>query len=226
MNYYPSSADSLTLTQNRVLKNTYWLLALSLLPTMIGAVIGVQMNFAFMQGSPIMSLLILMAGMYGMMYLIEKNRNSAAGVFLLLGFTLFMGVLLGPLLQRTLGLQNGAQLIFMAAGSTSLVFFAMATIATTIKRELVGLGKFLTVGAFALLGAMVLNIFLQLPLFHLMICGAFSIFSSLMILYQIHSIVRGGEDNYISATLTLYISIYNLFTSLLQIFMAFGGDRD
>lgn len=226
MNYYPSSADSLTLTQNRVLKNTYWLLALSLLPTMIGAVIGVQMNFAFMQGSPILSLLILMAGMYGMMYLIEKNRNSAAGVFLLLGFTLFMGVLLGPLLQRALGLQNGAQLIFMAAGSTSLVFFAMATIATTIKRELVGLGKFLTVGAFALLGAMVLNIFLQLPLFHLMICGAFSIFSSLMILYQIHSIVRGGEDNYISATLTLYISIYNLFTSLLQIFMAFGGDRD
>lgn len=226
MNYYPSSADSLTLTQNRVLKNTYWLLALSLLPTMIGALIGVQMNFAFMQGSPILSLLILMAGMYGMMYLIEKNRNSAAGVFLLLGFTLFMGVLLGPLLQRALGLQNGAQLIFMAAGSTSLVFFAMATIATTIKRELVGLGKFLTVGAFALLGAMVLNIFLQLPLFHLMICGAFSIFSSLMILYQIHSIVRGGEDNYISATLTLYISIYNLFTSLLQIFMAFGGDRD
>lgn len=226
MNYYPSSTETLTLAQNRVLKNTYWLLALSLLPTMIGAVIGVQMNFAFMQGSPIMSLLILMAGMYGMMYLIEKNRNSAAGVFLLLGFTLFMGVLLGPLLQRALGLQNGAQLIFMAAGSTSLVFFAMATIATTIKRELVGLGKFLTVGAFALLGAMVLNIFLQLPLFHLMICGAFSIFSSLMILYQIHSIVRGGEDNYISATLTLYISIYNLFTSLLQIFMAFGGDRD
>lgn len=226
MNYYPSSTETLTLAQNRVLKNTYWLLALSLLPTMIGAVIGVQMNFAFMQGSPILSLLILMAGMYGMMYLIEKNRNSAAGVFLLLGFTLFMGVLLGPLLQRALGLQNGAQLIFMAAGSTSLVFFAMATIATTIKRELVGLGKFLTVGAFALLGAMVLNIFLQLPLFHLMICGAFSIFSSLMILYQIHSIVRGGEDNYISATLTLYISIYNLFTSLLQIFMAFGGDRD
>lgn len=226
MNYSPISSAPLSLAQNRVLKNTYWLLALSLLPTMIGAVIGVQMNFAFMQSSPIMSFVILMAGMYGMMYLIEKNRNSAAGVFLLLGFTLFMGVILGPLLQRALGFRNGAQLIFMAAGSTSLVFFAMATIATTIKRELAGLGKFLTVGAFALIGAIVLNLFLQLPLFHLVICGAFSVFSSLMILYQVNSIVRGGEDNYISATLTLYISIYNLFTSLLQIFMAFGGDRD
>lgn len=222
---FPSNSQPISLSQNRVLRNTYLLLALSLIPTLIGAVIGVQMNFAFLKGG-ILSVLVLFAAMYGMMFLIEKNKNSSIGVILLLAFTFFMGVLLGPILQRTLGLNNGAQLIFMAAASTSGVFFIMALIATYIKRELPFLSNFLSVGAIVLMIGIILNIFLQLPVLHLVLCAAFVIFSSLMILFQLNEIIRGGEMNYISATLTLYISIYNLFTSLLQLFGFFGGDRE
>jgi len=211
-------------TRNEVLKNTYLLLALSLLPTAIGALIGINMSFMFLAASPIMGSLLMIAGMYFMMFMVEKNKYSFAGIVWLMGFTFLMGVLLGPLLQFALRVPNGSSLILLAALLTSAVFFVMSAVAFTVKRELSGVANFLTVGAVVLFIAIIANIFLRMPGFYLMICGAFVIFSSLMILWQVNQLVRGGETNYISATLTLYISIYNLFTSLLQIILAFSGN--
>lgn len=212
--------------QQRVLRNTYLLLAVTLIPTAIGAMIGTNLNLAFMRASPVVSFVVILAVFYGWIWAIEKNRNSGLGVALLLGFTLFMGLLLGPLFQSVLGLKNGAQLIMMAAGGTAAVFFGLAGVASSTKRDFSGLGKFLFVGAIVIMLGVVANLFFQSPIAHLVILGAFIIFSSLIILWQINGLVRGGETNYISATLTLYVAVYNLFTSLLQLLGIFGGDRD
>jgi modulator of FtsH protease len=214
------------LAQHRVLRNTYWLLALSLIPTAIGAAIGTNLDFGFMRASPMLSFVGVLVVFYGWIYAIEKNRNSALGVGLLLGFTLFLGILLGPLFQRVLGFSNGVQLVMMAAGGTAAVFFAMAAVATTTKRDLSGLGNFLTVGVIVIMLAVVANVFFQNMTAHLVILAGFILLSSLIILWQVNNIVRGGETNYVSATLTLYVSIYNLFSALLQLLGIFGGDRD
>ena len=221
-----SASSTLAASRNKVMRNTYWLLALSLLPTLVGALIGVQMNFGFMRASPIVSSLLMMVVLYGMMFAIEKNRYSSLGVGLMLGFTFLMGLLLGPLLQAALALRNGGQLIALAAGGTSAAFFALAAIASTTKRDLSFLSKFITVGVVVLMVAVVANIFLQLPALQLALSVGFILLSSAIILYQIKEVVDGGEDSYISATLTLYVSLYNIFSSLLQLLMAFGGDRD
>jgi modulator of FtsH protease len=212
--------------RNQVLRNTYLLLALSMIPTAIGALIGMSMSFRFLAASPIMGTLLLIGGMYFMMFMVERNKNSFAGVVWLMAFTFMMGALLGPLLTFALRVPNGSSLILLAAILTSAVFFTMTAIAFTVKRELNFLTNFLAIGAVVLFIAIIANIFLRTPGFYLMICGAFVIFSSLMILWQVNQIVRGGETNYISATLAIYISLYNLFTSLLQIILAFtGNDR-
>ena len=213
-------------TQNRVLRNTYALLGVTMIPTVIGAIVGTNLSFAFMRASPIMSVLVLLAIIYGLMFAIEKNKNSSIGVYLLLSFTFFMGVILGPLLQTALSLKNGAQLITVAAGGTGIVFMAMAAFSATTKRDLSGMGRFLFVGAIVLMVAMLANIFFQMPALQLAICAAFILFSSMVIAYTINSVVHGGETNYISATLSIYVSIYNIFTSLLQILMALTGNRD
>jgi modulator of FtsH protease len=222
----PAPGQELTLQQNRVLRNTYLLLAVTLIPTAIGAVIGANLNLSFLRSSPIVSFVVILAVFYGWIFAIEKNRNSGLGVALLLGFTLFLGLLLGPLLQSVLGLRNGAQLVTMAAGGTAAVFFGLAAVAATAKRDFSGLGKFLLVGFFVIMLSVIANLFVQSPVFHLAILAGFILFSSLIILWQINSIVRGGETNYVSATLTLYVAIYNLFSSLLQLLGIFGGDRD
>lgn len=211
------------LATNKVLRNTYLLLALSLIPTAVGAVIGTNLDLSFLRTNPIIGFFAIMAVFYGWIFAIEKNRDSGLGVGLLLGFTFFMGLLLGPLLQNILGLSNGAGLVAMAAGGTAVVFFTMAAIATTTKRDLSGMARFLFVGAIVLMLAVVANVFFQSPVAHLAIVSMFVIFSTLVILWQINSIVRGGETNYVSATLTLYVSIYNLFTSLLQL-LGFASD--
>ncbi len=216
------SRDS-ALATNKVLRNTYLLLALSLIPTAIGAVVGTNLDLSFLRASPIIGFFAIMAVFYGWIFAIEKNRDSGLGVALLLGFTFFMGLLLGPLLQSVLGLSNGAGLVAMAAGGTAVVFFTMAAIATTTKRDLSGMARFLFVGAIVLMLAVVANVFFQSPVAHLAIVSMFVIFSTLVILWQINSIVRGGETNYVSATLTLYVSIYNLFTSLLHL-LGFASD--
>lgn len=217
---------SLDGVRHKVLRNTYALLALSMIPTVMGALIGTNMSFAFLAGSPIIGMIAIMAVFYGMVFAIEKNRNNGLGVVLMLGFTLLMGLLLGPLLQLALRFANGGQLIMIAGGATAAVFFVMAGIATTTKRDLSGMSSFLTVGAIVLMIAVVANLFLQLPGLHLAIAAAFALFSSLMILWQVKTVVDGGETSYISAALSIYISIYNLFSSLLQLLLAFGGERD
>jgi len=225
---YLATAQStvLTDTRHRVLRNTYWLLALTLIPTAIGAVIGINLNFGFMRSNPIIATIAIIAIFYGWIFAIERNRDSALGVGLLLAFTLFMGVILGPLLQVALGLRNGGQLVMMAAGGTAATFFALAAVATTSKRDFSFLGNFLLVGVVVLMLAVVANIFLASPLLHLVVCGAFVLISSMLILYHLNAVVNGGETNYVSATLSIYIAIYNLFSSLLQILMAISGQRD
>jgi modulator of FtsH protease len=222
----PVGSEQLVARQQKVLRNTYLLLALSLIPTGIGALVGINLNFGFMRASPMVASLVLLAVIYGMFFAIEKNRESGLGVALLLALTLFLGILLGPILQVAIGLRNGGQLVALAAGGTAVVFFAMAGIATVTRRDLGFMTNFLAVGGIVIMLAVVANIFFQSPVMYLTICGAFVLFSSAMILWQVSQIVRGGETNYISATLTLYMSIYNLFTSLLQLLMAFSGNRD
>jgi modulator of FtsH protease len=219
-------SEQLVAQQQKVLRNTYLLLAISLIPTGIGALVGINLNFGFMRASPMVSSLVLLAVIYGMFFAIEKNRDSGLGVALLLALTLFLGVLLGPILQVAIGFRNGGQLVALAAGGTAVVFFAMAGIATVAKRDFGFMTNFLAVGGIVIMLAVVANIFFASPVMYLAICGAFVLFSSAMILWQVNQIVRGGETNYISATLTLYMSIYNLFTSLLQLLMAFSGNRD
>ena len=222
----PYAAQDVSLRRNRVLTNTYWLLAISLIPTAIGAAIGTNIELGFLRTSPMLSFFVILGVFYGWIFAIEKNRDSAVGVVLLLGFTLFLGLLLGPLFQKVLGFRNGTQLVMLAAGGTAAVFFVMAGIASTTKRDLTGLGNFLAVGGIVIMLAVVANVFFASPVMHLVLVSAFVLFSSLVILYQLNAIVKGGETNYISATLTLYVAIYNLFTSLLQLLGIFGGDRD
>lgn len=222
-NMYQMAAPSLEIRQ-QVLRNTYMLLALSMIPTAIGAMIGINLSFSFLAASPIMGSLLLMGGMYFMMFMVMKNKETFAGVVWLMAFTFLMGLLLGPLLSFALRIPNGANLILLAAVLTSAVFFVMTAIAFTVKKELSFLTNFLAVGGVVLFIAIIASMFLRMPGFYLMICGGFVIFSSLMILWQVNQIVRGGETNYISATLSIYISLYNLFTSLLQIILAFSGN--
>ena len=210
----------------RVLRNTYLLLAISLVPTALGAAIGYNLDFSFMRSSPVVSAIAMLGIFYLWIFAIEKNRNSGLGVGLLLGFTLFLGLLLGPLFQSVLGLGNGVQLVVMAAGGTAAAFFGLAGVASVAKRDFSWLGGFMTVGFIVIMLAVVVNIFVQIPLLSLVLLGAFILFSSAAILWQVNQIVRGGETSYISATLTLYVAIYNIFSSLLQLLGIFGGERD
>jgi modulator of FtsH protease len=212
------------LQQNRVLRNTYLLLALSLIPTAIGALIGVNLNFGFMRASPIASVLIFLAVFYGLMFAIEKNRDSGVGVGLMLLFTLLMGVMLGPILQVA-SLRNAGHLVAYAAGGTAAIFFGLAAVASSVKRDFGYLAKFLMIGFFVLLISIIANAFLQIPALALTISAAFMLFSSAAIVFTINQIVRGGETNYVSATLTLYVNIYNLFVSLLQLLLALSGGQ-
>src|SRR5688572_17276340 len=220
------ASTTLALTRNRVLRNTYWLLALSMVPTVLGAWVGVQMGFSFMAANPAIGFIAFLAIAFGFFYGIEKTKNSGWGVALLLGFTFFMGLMLSRLLGMVLGLSNGASLIAFAFGGTAVVFATMATLATTIKRDLAPMGKFLFVGVIILLLAAFANIFLQIP--GLMIAVsvmAIGIFSALM-LYDINRIVTGGETNYVTATLAIYLDVYNVFTNLLVLLGITGGSND
>ena len=221
----PGATQDFALQQHKVLRNTYMLLALTLIPTVIGAAIGTNIDVSFMRTSPILSLFAILGIFYGWIYAIERNKESALGVVLLLGFTMFLGLLLGPLLHKVLGFKNGTELVMMAAGGTAAVFFVMAGVASSTKRDFSGMGNFLTVGAVIIMLAVVANAFLASPMLYLVLIGAFVLFSSLMILWQVNAVVRGGETNYISATLSLYVSIYNLFSSLLQL-LGLGGSND
>lgn len=224
MTYAP--AGSLSSTQQSVLRNTYLLLALSMLPTIAGAFIGMSMNFSFLAEHPIMGMLGMMAVMFGLMFGISAARNSGLGVVLLLALTFFMGLMLGPILQVALHLKNGAQLVGMAAGATAVIFFSLATLATVSKRDFSFMGKFLFIGLIMLVLASVANMFFHVPALSLALSGIAVLIFSGYILYDVSRIVTGGETNYVMATLSIYISIYNLFVNLLQLLMALLGERE
>ncbi|AKZ26764.1 Bax inhibitor-1/YccA family protein [Ralstonia pseudosolanacearum] len=212
--------------RNRVLRNTYWLLALSMIPTILGAWIGVATGFNLMTGRPLMGFLIFMGVAFGFFYAIERFKNSGMGVALLLGFTFFMGLMLSRLIGMILGFSNGAALIMTAFGGTATIFAVMATVATVSKRDFSGLGKWLFMGVLVLIVGSVANIWLQLPSMMLTISVlAIAIFSA-YILYDVQRIVNGGETNYVTATLAIYLDVYNVFTNLLAILGIFGGNRN
>ena len=217
--------DISTAQRNKVLRNTYWLLALSLLPTVLGAWVGVQTGIMASMGGGL-GLVIFLGGAFGFMFAIEKTKNSAAGVPVLLAFTFFMGLMLSRLIAMVLGFKNGPDLIMMAFGGTAGVFFTMASLSTVIKRDLTGMGKWLTVGAVVLLVAGIINVFVGSTAGMLaMSVLAILIFSGFM-LFDLKRIVDGGETNYISATLSLYLSVYNVFQSLLMLLGIGGGSND
>jgi len=217
---------SLAAGQNKVLRNTYMMLALTMIPTIIGAFIGTSINFSFMAASPVMSALLMFGAMMGLMFAVTALRDSVWGVVALLGFTLVAGVFLGPILQVALHLKNGAQLIGMAAGGTGIIFFSLATIATVTKKDFSFMGKFLFIGMILLVVASLANMFFQIPALSLTISSIAVLIFSAYILFDVSRIVNGGETNYVMATLGLYLNIYNLFINLLQLLMAFSGERD
>lgn len=212
--------------RNRVLRNTYWLLTLSLIPTVLGAWLGVSTGITKAVMGGWMGMIVFLGGAFAFMYAIEKTKNSAAGVPVLLGFTFFMGLMLSGLIERTLGFKNGSSLIMTAFGGTAGVFFVMASLASVIKRDLSGMGKWLFVGAIVLMIGSVIGILVGSSAAMIAVSvAAIGIFSAYM-LYDLKQIIDGGETNYISATLSLYLDIFNVFQSLLALLGIFGGERD
>ena len=220
-----AGSGSLAADRNSVLRNTYWLLALSMVPTVLGAWVGVSTGITLALGAG-MSAVVFLAGAFGFMFAIEKTKDSSTGVYVLLAFTFFMGLMLSRMLSMVLGFKNGSSLVMTAFGGTAVIFLGMATLATVIKRDLSGMGKFLFVGALILLVAGIANIFLQSSAMMLTLSVlAIVIFSGFM-LFDIKRVIDGGETNYISATLSIYLSVYNVFQSLLAILGLTSGERD
>jgi modulator of FtsH protease len=212
--------------RNRVLRNTYLLLALSMVPTVLGAWIGLATGFSFFAGSPFIGLIVFLAVAFGFFFAIERYKNSSLGVLLLLGFTFFMGLMLSRLIGNILGLANGASLIMMAFGGTATIFTVMASIATFSKRDFTGLGKWLFVGFLVILVAGIANIWLQMPALMLTVSALAVLIFSAFILVDLQRVIQGGETNYVTATLSIYLSVYNVFSNLLAILGIVGGDRD
>jgi modulator of FtsH protease len=221
-----NSTQTLVSGSNKVLRNTYMMLGLTMIPTVIGAFIGMSMNFSFIAQSPILGVVIMFAVMFGLFFAIRANRDSVLGIVFLLALTLFMGVMLGPILQVALHLRNGAQLVGLAAGGTGIIFLTLAGIATTTKKDFSFMGNFLMVGIVLLIVASLANMFFHVPAVSLALSGIAVLLFSGFILYDVSRIVNGGETNYVMATLALYLNIYNLFVNLLQLLMAFSGNRD
>jgi len=219
----PTQGTPVLAERNRVLRNTYWLLALSMLPTVLGAWVGVQSGLLQTLG-PGAGLVVFMVGAFGLMFAVEKYKNSAAGVPILLAFTFFMGLMLSRLLAVVLAKGNGASLVMLAFGGTAAVFFAMASMSTIVKRDLSGVGKFMLIGVVLLLVAGIANVFIQSgALFITVSVLAIGIFS-FFILYDLKRVQDGEETNYITATLGVYLSLFNVFQSLLALLGIFGGD--
>ena len=221
---FPGAGD-LAAQRNRVLRNTYWLLALSMVPTVLGAWLGVELGLSKAMGSG-MGLVVFMVGAFGFMFAIEKTKNSAAGVPVLLAFTFFMGLMLARLVGTVLGLKNGGSLIMTAFAGTGAIFFGMASLSTVIKRDLGSMGKFLFIGMILMLVAGIANLFIQssalMITLSVLAIGIFSAF----ILHDLKRVQDGEETNYISATLGVYLSLYNVFSNLLALLGIFGGERD
>ena len=222
---YRVGTQELALQQQKVLRNTYLLLALTMVPTVVGAFIGMRTGGIIMQ-HPFISFFVLLGAVIGLQFAIAANRNSGLGVVLLLGMTFLLGWWLGPLLSVALALKNGPQLVGFAAAGTGVVLFVMGGIATTTRRDFSFMGKFLFVGMIVLLIALVANMFLQIPALALTISALVIVVFSLFLLHDLSRIVNGGETNYIMATTGVYMSLFNIFANLLHLLMALTGERD
>jgi modulator of FtsH protease len=209
----------------KVLRNTYLLLALTMVPTVAGAYIGMSTASVF-AAAPLLSSLVLFAAVIGLQFGIAAYRNSVVGIGLLLLMTGLLGWFLGPLLNHALTMRNGMQLVGYAAAGTGTVFFGMATVATVTKRDFSFMGRFLFVGMIALIVAMFANAFFQIPALALALSTLAIVIFSLFLLHDLSRIVTGGETNYVMATTGVYLSLLNIFVNLLQLLMGFGGDRD
>ena len=223
----PQAGGTLVEERNRVLRNTYWLLALTMLPTIAGAFVGIQMNLARVFAAyPIIAPLVMFGVMIGSLFVVTALRNSMAGVFALFGFTFIAGLALTPILTYAAGFRNGGQLVALAGGMTAVIFFTLASIATVTKRDFSFMGKFLFVGLILLIVASLANLFMQIPALSLTISAIAVLIFSAYILYDVSRIVNGGETNYVMATMGLFLNIYNLFVSLLNLLLAFSGNRE
>lgn len=211
-----TGGEALAISQNRVLRNTYLLLAVSMIPTIAGAALGVSLGFKGF-GPWWMNLIVLFGSVMAFTYAIERTKNSGAGVAVLLAFTFFMGFWLSVLLGRILSLKDGATLIMYAFGGTAVIFGAMATIASMIKTRLTGMSKFLWVGFFVILLAAIGAIVFQMPALMIacsvLLIGLFAAWT----VYDLNQIITGGETNYVSATLSIYINVFNIFSNLLSL---------
>ncbi len=208
-----------------MLRNTYWLLALSMVPTVLGAWLGVVTGLSRAMSGGV-GLVVFLVGAFGFIYAIQKTKDTSKGVPVLLAFTFFMGIMLSRMIAMVLGFKNGAELIMTAFGGTAGVFFLMASLSTVIKRDLSSMGKWLFVGAMVLMVGSIINVFVGSSAGMMAISMlAIGIFSAYM-LYDIKQIIDGGETNYISATLALYMDIMNVFQSLLALLGIMGGERD
>ena len=209
--------------RNRVIRNTYWLLALSLIPTVLGAWLGVATGITrSLTGG--LGLIVFLGGAFAFMYAIQKTKDSAAGVAVLLGFTFFMGLMLSRLIAMVLGFKNGTGLVMTAFGGTAGVFFVMASLATVIKRDLSGMSKWLFAGALVIMVGAIVNVFVGSSIGMLVISTlAIGLFSMYM-LYDMKQVIDGGETNYINATLAIYLDLFNIFQSLLAILGLTSGD--
>ena len=208
-----------------VLRNTYLLLALTMVPTLVGALVGMETS-GFVLKHPLASTLVMLGGVIGLQYGIAANRNNGLGVGLLLAMTGILGWWLGPILNVALAMKNGMALVGYAAGGTAVIFFGMGAIAATSKRDFGFLYKFLFVGMITLVVAMIANMFLQIPALALTISSLVIVVFSLFLLYDLQRIIRGGEDNYIMATTGVYMSLFNIFANLLNLLLAFSGERE
>jgi modulator of FtsH protease len=223
----PRVIDVAAVDTSRVLRNTYWLLALSLLPTIAGALAGMQFNFiALFKAAPIMTPLLMFGVMLGSLFLVTRLRNSAAAVPALFGFTFIAGLMLTPILTVAAGLRNGGQLVALSGGLTAAVFFGLAVYATTTKRDFGFLGRFLFIGTVLLLVGFLVSMFLPIPTLTITLSAIAVLLFSLWLLHDLSRIVTGGETNYVMATLALFLDIYNIFVNLLSLLMVFAGNRE
>ncbi|CAM8628080.1 COG0670 Integral membrane protein, interacts with FtsH [Burkholderiales bacterium] len=214
--------------QNRVLRNTYLMLAATMVPTLLGAWVGMSVGFSLFEGSPLISMLLFMGIAFAFFYGIERTKHSVVGVYLLLGFTFFMGLMLSRILSVALGMGNGGQIIAVAAGGTGVIFFGMASLSTVVKKDLSSMSKFLFLGVLLLIVASIANIWLQMPALMLTISLLAVVIFSVFLLVDLQRIVNGGETNYVSATLSVYLSVYNIFSNLVVLLVSLfgGGSRE
>lgn len=203
---------------SRVLRNTYGLLALTLAFSAIVAFVSMQMNASYP------NIFVVLIGFYGLLFATHKLQNTAWGLVCAFALTGFMGYTIGPILNMYLGMSNGVEVVTSAFAMTALVFFGLSAYVLTTRKDMSFLSGFLIAGFFVLMGAVVANIFFSIPGLQLAISAGFVLFASAAILYQTSAIIQGGERNYIVAAISLYVSIYNLFLSLLQLIGAFSGD--